>query len=90
MEGDTVLISFPSGRDRSRGDSAARVGSQPPERERSSATRTKLAVMSSRGFVYVPEMRKTNPVSHGQCVSVHLSAEVSARGRLPLESSARV
>ena len=36
-----VLISFPSGRDRSREDSAVRVASQPPGRERSAAACTK-------------------------------------------------
>lgn len=51
-------ISSPSGRDRSREDSAARTESQPPERERSAATRTS------------PKAGKTNPVSHGHCVSV--------------------
>lgn len=64
-------ISFPSGGDRSREDSAAHTASQPPERERSAATCTEARIMPPRG-PYIPEAGKTNPVSHGHCVSVQL------------------
>jgi hypothetical protein len=48
------MISFPSGRDRSREDSAVLMASQPPERERSAATLYKTHVQAPRG-PYIPE-----------------------------------
>lgn len=50
-------ISFPSGRDRSREDSAVLTASQPPERGRSAAGRTNFAVAAPRG-PYIPEAKR--------------------------------